>query len=644
MSKPKETVYLNSNGTVRTRALEFPSYNSLRFAGEGVVPVQIDYDIANIEYTQTLSPVTTETVSVTIAEDGTEVAQTSSSVSYPTKSFTVNPYTEQILEGNVSGVFSLNEPVFQTTKTASVYNYLTLFGLSAAAYTPTIGSPGVCGPIGVRAAQFKGSYLDTDTTAAGLLAGVFTNTGVPYFLLEGWVYVDTLPSGAYDPILITRSFNGVSNDARNSFRLEYDNSDGRLKFEFNPSSETGTGYANSVFVTPAGASAGFTTGMWHKFGVAYASSGGSAACHTYWNGTRVQSATGLSGELRNSTASVALGSGSLGSKPFKGWLDEVHICVGYTASEVLRDFANMGSTAPFIAENTVADTTTAYLMSMNGPVGTSYFPVDNLCRVVGTVTFIGEQSGVCGAIGVGMIGRQDEDPISLTLFSGICGGFTGTSVASNIGPVFGANSGAYMSVVSVQQIRGLSASKTVRGNVSDFTAQFISGYTTMHGRSGASGDFPRLFSGWTGGHTFSFLPIAENVNDLRTKYDNIAVVGFTGGTIISDYYGTAFRFGTADVSRLYSDVVSYIQVINAYAAESKTQTVSASTFASMLSLKGMSAEAFSRKVGPLIDTVGIADINPIAKFSKLTNSPKTKNLSLVVYDVPDDFTPTPPPF
>ncbi len=442
MSKPKETVYLNTDGTVNRRALEFVSYNSLRFGGEGVTPLQIDYDIPNVEYTQTLAPVVTETTTVEIQEDGTEISQTTSSLTYPTKSYTVNPFTEQILEGFVSGKFQLNEPVFQTTDTASVYNYLILNGVSAAAYTPVVGSPGACGPIGVKAAQFKGSYLDTDTVAAGIALPLFTNTSVPYFMMEGWVYLDTLPSGAYDPILITRSFNGVSNDSRNSFRLEYDNSDGRLKFEFNPSSETGTGYANSVYVTPAGASAGFTTGMWHKFGIAYASSGGSASCHTYWNGVRVHSATGLCGALRNSTASIAIGSGVLGAKPFKGWLDDVHFCIGYTASEVLRDFSGMGSTAPFIAEKTVADTTTAYLLSMDGPVGSNYFPADNLCRVLGTVTFLGEASGSSGAIGVGMISRQDEDPISNTLFSGVCGGFSGSSVPQKFGQWFGANGGA----------------------------------------------------------------------------------------------------------------------------------------------------------------------------------------------------------
>jgi hypothetical protein len=638
MSKPKETVYLNANGTVNRRALEFVSYNSLRFGSEQITPLQVDYDIPNVDYTQTLGAVVTENTVVEIQEDGTEVSQTTSTVTYPTKSYSINPFTEQILEGFASGKFQLNEQVLQNTNTASVYNYLILNGVSADGYTPVVGSPGVCGPIGVQAAQFKGSYLDTDTVAAGILVPNFTNTGVPYFMMEGWVYLDALPSGAYDPILITRSFNGVSNDSRNSFRLEYDNSDGRLKFEFNPSSETGTGYANSVYVTPAGASAGFTTGVWHKFGIAYASSGGSASCHTYWNGTRVQSATGLCGSIRNSTSSLAIGSGALGSKPFKGWLDDVHVCIGYTASEVLRDFSGMGSTAPFIAEKEVADTTTVYLMSMDGPVGTSFFPIDNLCRVLGTVTFIGDSSGSSGAIGVGMISRQDEDPVSDTLFSGICGGFSGSSVAANIGPVFGANSGAYMRVDTVIQTRGLSSAKVVRGNASDFTTQFITGYTTMYGAIGNSGDFPRLFSGWTGGNTFSFLPIQENINTLRNVYDTIVVSGFTGRSVISDYYGTQFYFGTADVSRLYSDVLSYRETISSYASTSKNQITASGSFSAMLGLKGMSAEAFSRKVGPFIDSVGVADINPIAKISKFTNSPKTKNTGFfAVYDFPEEI-------
>jgi hypothetical protein len=546
-----------------------------------------------------------------------------------TKTVYVNPLTEQVLSGSIFGNFQLNEQIVQSTITSTVVNGYSEGGVTLDTFLPSIGTIGVSGEIGQRSAQFKGTLNDLAAQkACGIQLPAFatSNTVSPYFLLEGWIYFETDPSNNYDPIIVTRSADGINNSTNDSFRLEYDSASDQIQFHYSTSTYASAGYQGIVNVSPSGV----TTNTWNHFAIAWASRGGSASIKTYWNGTSLYSAAGLSGSIRNSTAPVMIGSGASGDYPLKGWLEDIHLRMG-GVTLALADYALLGSTAAVEWQHDGPGDYTVYQLTMNGPFGSSLFPVRNLCRVSGTVTFKDIANGVIGA---GLITREDSDVLGLTLFDGVCGGFSvsGGSAAY----VFGADSGSCMIVSSVQQLYGITAARTIRQNAADHTNYYLFGVTVMYGQSGASGDFPKLLSsGWTAnGLSFSFLPIQSNINWLRNIYDNIVVAGYTGNTTIENYYGTPYVFGPTHAKKLYEDVVTYQATANTLKSQLVSQITSASTITALNQVKGHTA-AILLKLAPSAGKNPMIYISPKAKESG-TGVPESKNLPKGAYLPLDD--------
>lgn len=535
-----------------------------------------------------------------------------------TNNFKINPLTEQAVRGQITGVFTTGEAVFQSTITPTIVNNYVVAGETLSTFVPEIGSIGVSGEIGIRAGQFKGTYNDTAAQkAAGIRLPAFTtSTSTPYFLVEGWMYLEQEPSNNYDPIIITRSADGVNNSTNDSFRLEYDTSSDQVQFHYADSSYASAGYRGIVNVSPAGV----CTGQWNHFAIAWASRGGSASVKTYWNGTSLYSAAGLCGYIRNSTAPLMIGSGASGDYPLKGWLEDIHIRMG-GETLALADYTFLGSTAPNEYDQDYAGDYTVYLMSMNAPVGSTYFPVDNLCRVVGNVTYNGSEYGV---LGVGNIVRAETSVLGLSLFGGVCGGFTATGGSGGV--LYGTKSGACMVISSVDQLVGLSAAQNQRINGAQHTNYFLFGITVMAGISGASGDFPRLFSSGWSGTAYSFLPTQSNINWLRNLYDSVVVSGYTGNTLIEDYYGTMNSFGTTYVQKLYQDVVAYRGDANTLRTSLVKQIKATSTLQSLKTVEGASLSIIL-KIAPYADESSALAIPPKAKITKSTSIPESKYLS-----------------
>jgi len=530
----------------------------------------------------------------------------------------INPLTEQLLRGTGYGSFNINEMVFQSTVTPVIVNNYVVGGETLDTFVPTIDTIGASGEIGVRAAQFKGTFNDLAAQkAAGIRLPAFTttNAATPYFLIEGWMYLEAALSNNYDPILVTRSADGVYDSNQDSFRLEYDTTSDQVQFHYSDASYASAGYQGIVNVSPSGIS----IGVWNHFAVAWALQGGSASIKTYWNGTSLYSASGLSGCIRTSSAPVMVGSGASGDYPFKGWLDDFHIRGG-GVTLALADYALFGSSGPFFWERNYAGDYTIYHLSMHGPLGTSYFPVDNLCRVVGSVSYTDTQGGV---LGTSLVIRENSTVHGFTLFNGVCGGFT-TSGGSG-GYIFGYDSGACMVVSGVTQTMGLTAARTVRKNAIDYSTYFLFGITVMQGYSGNSGDFRSLFSGWTGGNAYSFLPIQSNVDWLRNAYDNIVVAGFTGNTVLEDYYGTQYNFGTGDVARLYSDVLTYRADANTMRYAIRSAIAGSTTHTSLNEKQGFTT-AVALKLAPDVAKSGSALLfSPNAKITNVTTVSESKS-------------------
>ena len=559
-------------------------------------------------------------VSYTVSEINDAVNAADRSTVQTTVSVTVNPFTEQVLRGQVFGNFQLNEEIVQTTILPTIVNNYVVGGVTQSDFIPVVGSIGISGEIGRHAAQFRGTYNDLSTQkAAGIqLPGFTTSASTPYFLLEGWMYLESLPAG-YDHILLTRSADGINNSTRDSFRLEYDNTSNQVQFHYSDSSYASAGYRGVVNVSPSGV----TLNEWNHFAVAWSTQGGSAAIKTYWNGTSLYSASGFTGHLRNSNAPLMVGSGASGDYPFKGWMEDVHIRMG-GVTLALANYALLGSTASNPYEEDYSGDYTVYLLPMNGPIGSSLFPVGNLCRVSGTVSYVDNRLGILGA---SLVTREDSDITGLTLFDGVCGGFdiTGGTAAN----LFGIDSGACMVVGSVVQLHGLSMSQYIRRLAADYTNYYLMGVTVMYGQSGDSGDFPRLLSsGWTAyGTSFSFLPIQTNINYLRNIYDNIAVAGYTGNTSIEDYYGTLYTFGPTHAKKLYEDVIAYRNTGDTLKNTVISQVNGATTQNGLKTLLGISTSAVT-KIAPTVKESGFGGIYiaPKAKITKKTAVPESEYL------------------
>jgi len=393
----KKLLILDSSGQVIDIQKGFDTSSYALSSYEGIRTVIVDESFPDSVVSYTVSEVTQ-------ALDAADrvVVQTPVNIS-------VNPFTEQVLRGQVFGDFELNEEIVQTTILPTIVNNYVVGGVTQSDFIPVVGSIGISGGIGRRAAQFRGTYNDLSSQkATGIqLPGFTTSASTPYFLLEGWMYLESLPAG-YDHIMITRSADGINNSTRDSFRLEYDSTSNQVEFHYSDSSYASAGYRGSVNVSPSGIS----LNQWNHFAVAWSTQGGSAAIKTYWNGTSLYSASGFTGHLRNSNAPLMIGSGASGDYPFKGWLEDVHIRMG-GVTLALANYAALGATAENPYEEDFAGDYTVYLLPMNGPFGSSLFPVANLCRVSGTVTYRDNRLGILGA---SLVTREDSDITGLTLF------------------------------------------------------------------------------------------------------------------------------------------------------------------------------------------------------------------------------------
>jgi hypothetical protein len=599
MSSNKSLINIREDGTVDGRIDGYDQFNYIPSASSSnVKPIVIDSTLSEIAITRN-APL----------NDGLGTTAV--------ERVLINPVTEQLLTGTVYGNFSMNEQVFQSVITPVLVNGLQLNGVTADEYLPTVGSIGATGEfLGKKAAEFKGSYLDTNTKAAGIRLPSFSSTSFPYMLIEGFMYLEQEPSDNYDPILITRSTDGVSNTTQDSFRLEYDTSANQLQFHFSPASYSGSGYSNVVNVSPV---SGVTLDQWHHFAITYLNQGGSAAVMTYWNGTRLFTATGFTGNIKNSSGFVCVGSGASGDKPYKGWLDDIMISAGATTT-ALRSF-QPGATAPVPTDAISSGDYTVYLLSMNGPKGSSIFPCDTQEKVMSTVTYVDRFNGVIGA---GNIVRVDDSIVGLSLFSGVCSGHEKTGVCG-AAYAFGYNSGAAMYVNNVDHLQPtLVASQRVRNTMVDLTVAYLLGATAMRGFSGASGDFPKLFSRNWGGDTFTFLPVQANIANIRSIYDNIVINGRTANYNISDFEGNVYSMATADIKNLYSDIVSYHSTAVLTGTGIKSAIQGATTAENLNKIAGFTGEGFAVKIAPSIDEVGVLFISPKARATKKTTVPETK--------------------
>ena len=594
----KKLVILNNIGRVVSQQLGYdPNSFNPSSIPSGQYAIIVDEDITFQNTTMT-----------TVAADGSTAST----------AISINPLTEQILSGTITGTFVVNEQVVQSQFIPQTVNGLALGGLTANEYLPTVGTIGLTGTeLGNRSIQFKGSYLDTNSKAAGLQLPAFTTTSVPYYMMSGFMYFETEPSSAYDPILITRSANGATDTTNDSFRLEYDASSKQIQFHFSTSNWSNAGYQTILNVCPAN---GVTLNQWHQFAIAYSNQGGSATVSSYWNGLRYSQSTGISGDLKNSTGYFMLGSGASGDRPLKGWMEHLMVSMGATTA-ALREFGH-GASGPVSTEQFAGDYT-VYAMSMNGPIGSSLVPCENANRITSAVSFT---DSVGNRLGVANISRENTSVHGVTLFAGTNGGHGDTDFGRSIGYLFGYDSGAAMNINTVTStISALADSKKVKGNLVDHTISYLIGSTAMRGVCASPGNFPILFAGPSAsfsGRTFSFLPTTQNVSVLRSIYDDITISGRTGSYSLSDFEGNQYTFSTGGVKNLYADVVHYQTSALNLGNSQKTVIAGVTTASNLYLLDGFADEGLVQKLAPSLTKNGFLYLTAKAKATKKTNTPE----------------------
>lgn len=603
----KSLIQTDGEGIVRNTVLDVEQYNystgSFLFPND---PLVIDNDLASL------------TVERTRKEDSTNVSD----------SVFINPFTEQILSGTVYGGFKLNEQVIQTPVAVEIINELVLNGATATEYSPVVGSIGVSGDyLGKRAAQFKGTYLDLEGGKGAGLKLPPINTNYRYFMVEGFVYLETTPS-AYDPILITRSSGVVSGTTQDSFSIEMDHAYDQLIVKYTPNGLTGTlGFDATLNLSPAG---GVTVNQWHHFAFSVDFQGLTTYVATFFNGTRIDQAelqvSGTTwGNVRASTAPICVGCGVSGERPLKGWLDSVIISVGSTV-DALRGYGPTGSFITVPVNEPKAGDYTVYSLNMNGPLGTNLFPCDTGTRVVSSASYISNSEN---KVGVALVSRQQSQTNGITLFNGVCYGHATTGVCA--APCFGVDTGTCMVVTGVNQLHGITTARRIRSNAAEFTIAYLLGSTTMYGKSGASGDFPQFFTRNWGGNTFSYLATQTNTTELKFIYDTVVVSGRTGVFYVKDYSsGAVYGVQTADVKNLYADVVEYHSVSSKIGVSASARILGITGMQALYDAKCFEDEAIVQKVAPNIDKVGILYINNNGRVSKKTSFPEREYIPYAI--------------
>lgn len=597
----KTLVQTDERGIVQNKVLDVEPYNySVGAFAYPNDPVVIDNDLANRYYSKTR------------LEDGVPV----------TDNVPIHPYTEQILSGTVYGGFRLNEQVVQSPVSVEVANYVVVDGATLAQFSPVVGSIGVTGAfLGRRAARFFGAYNDVaGGTGAGLKLPRIRTSNYKYFMVEGFVYFESLPT--YDPILVTRGIDVVGGTTQDSFSIEYVAAYEQLVLKMNIDGMTGAGFDAQFNISQQN---GVTTGKWHHF--AFSVDSGTTTENTrvgtFFDGVRNDGAElllyGVSfGNIRESVAPIMIGCGLSGERPFKGWLDSIVISAGLT-SDALRGYVPTISGITVPSEEPSAGNYTIYHLSMNGPVGTSLFPCDSATRVVSSASYIANEEN---KLGVALVSRQKGEFNGITLFNGVCYGHAVTGACA--APCFGVDSGSCMVVGGVDQLHGLTVARQIRSNAAEFTMSYLLGSTAMVGLSGASGDFPLFFSRNWGGNTFTYLATQTNTTQMQFTYDSVTVSGRTGIFYIKDFSSNVvYGVQTADVKNLYADVVEYHALSSKIGVSAASRILGVTGMEALYDQKAFEEEAIAQKVAPNIDKVGILYINNNARVSKKTTVPES---------------------
>lgn len=610
----KSLIQTDTEGIVRNIVYDVEQYNyslgSFPFPND---PVVIDNDLADL------------TISRTRSEENTEV----SDLVY------IHPYTEQIISGSLYGGFELNEQVYQTPVAVDVVNYLVVDGATAVEYNPVVGTIGASGSIGSRAAKFFGTYNNLVTgKGAGLRLPSFNSSNYNFFMVEGFVYFESLPT-VYDPIIMARGVDVVGGSTLDSFSVEYSVADRQMVFKFNLEGMTAPGFNAFMNISPMD---GVTTGKWHHFAVSIDSDSDPevARVATFFDGTRNDYSELIGygnqviyGNVRNSSIPVVVGCGLSGERPMKGWLDGVMISGGSTAAALHGYNPSSSTIAVPSEEKRTSGDYTIYYLSMNGPMGSSLFPCDVPTRVVSSASYISNREN---KVGVALIARQQSALNGITLFEGVCYGHAITGASA--GPCFGANSGSCLVVTGVDQLHGITRAARIRANAAEFTIAYLLGSTGMYGISGASGDFPALFTRSWGGNTFSYLATQTNTTELKFVYDTVVVSGRTGNFFIKDYNtNKTYAVVTADIKNLYADVVEYHSVSYKIGASASGMLMGLTGMEALYNAKVYEQEAIVQKVASRMDNVGILYINTNGRMSKKTSFPELAYIPYTIEEI-----------
>ena len=539
---------------------------------------------------------------------------------------TLPPTTEQKLNGLLFGTFNRGELLFQSTLHPTVVNNLVLSGATATAYSPTVVvNIGVTSGtiVGQKCAQFKGSYLDTDTQAACLRIPDYTYPGssLPYFMASGFMYLSSTPSGAYDPIVLAKTTSGTAGTVNDSFQLEYDNSATRMLLLVSSNSYSSAGFEYTINASPTGV----TLNQWHHFAFAYSNQGNSACVSTYWNGTRIAKQTGLSGNIRFNSAPFSIGGGPYGNKPLKGYLDDI-IVSGGTSSTALRGIAH-GTTCTVPTTSQSSGAYTVWHTTLHGPEGQSLFPVSGPSKVISNQVFTNTDPDIkTSNLYVGAIDAIQNSVHGLSLFSGISTGHIAYTDGGSAGYVFGYDSGACLIPTSVTQLRDLASVKTLKSSLADNTQAYLLGSTAMRGTTGASGDFPKLYSGAFTGGAFTFLPTKQNIEDLRSLYDGIVLSGQTNGIYsIFSAEGISYAFTCRGVTSLYADVANYYTRSYQDTTGVKSAISGSSSFTALRAAEGLTRDSFVQKLASQVTTDAPSFIiSAVSKTTKVYTVPEVQ--------------------
>lgn len=593
------------------------------------IPVRVvhpeEFTPASVIQTSFTDPTTGETLTFELPPDQTGVdsltlSGTTSAAEYAT--IDIPNTSEQLLSGTPYGTLQPGEIVFQTNRTAEVFNTYAVNGNAVTEYTPTVGSIGVCSgtPIGLYALKLKGTYLDLPAVAAGGLRvpGGYSLENCNYHLVSGHFYLESGLPASYDPVLCCVCESITAGSSMDAYALIYDGTSTRFQFKWTTnSSPTYSGFEHTMNASPQG----ITLNQWHHIAVSYHFDGVSTSVATFFNGTLVATATGNANKLRTTNRPFCIGADQRGNRPFRGWVDDWIVSGGNTADS-LRGFTfSGGATVP--NERQDAGDSTVFYLSMDGPLGTSYVPCDTNRKVIAVV----DGQDVSGNCYVSLLTRENGSTHGVSLFAGISGGFQ-ISGACGSSYLFGYKSAAALNITGVEQLLTIQEERAQKERVSDLSYRLLLGGSRMYGTLGKTGDFSSLLAlagtGFSGG-TFTFLATQSNINSLQYLRDDIVNNNLNGTYYVQDSYGTAFSFNTAGVKALYSDVLGYHSSSTNSNSYLKTTIQGAADFAALKSIKGYTTAQLVYKLSALADENEMVFIAPANKITgKYINPERAK--------------------